>query len=131
MEFPENPETIHIICGRINRTSAVPGDPVANWPWSVFFGFLEQWPFFRETKILTNFQHDLSVCQKILAKIPNAPKLGVQYEDKEYFVDSIVGNHVYSLRFAHGVVLRNLNRRERLKPFSTTYAQDNLHGGLS
>jgi hypothetical protein len=126
-------EAIHVVCGRINRTTNVPGDPQALSPHSIIFGFTEQRPFYRDPKPVVDYKHDLSIGQKVLIKIPNASKLGLQYEDKHFFVNQVVGNHVYSLRDAAGNVLHTLHRRERLKPVTFELPEDNppLTGGLS
>ncbi len=71
-------EAIHDVCGRINRTTMVPGDPESSSPRSVVFGFTENSPFYRKLLPEIAFKHDLSVDQKVLVRIPNAPKLSAQ-----------------------------------------------------
>jgi hypothetical protein len=126
-------EAIHVVCGCINRTTSVPGDPNSLCPRSVVFNFLEQRPFYREPKIFEDFRHDLAIGQKVFVKIPNASKLSAQYEDKGLFVDKIVGNHIYSLRDEKGIVLPTFYRRERIKPVFVDCTKDKppLDGGSS
>jgi hypothetical protein len=110
-------EAIHTICGRINRTTIVPGDHSSVCPWVSIFGYEERAPFIKESKKrFDNFNHDLEIGQKVFVKIPNAPKLSPQFEKKDFFINSIEGNHVYTLIDGAGKVSKNLYRRKRLKP---------------
>ena len=43
-----------------------------------------------------------------LLKIPNVPKLGAQYEDKQCSINGIAGHHIYSLKNSGGNVIRSL-----------------------
>ena len=109
-------EAIHIICGRINRTTAVPGASTASCPRDVVFKFTETHPFNVNFTKKENFKHDLQIGQPVLVRIPNASKLSPQFEDKGVHVIRIEGNHVYALADADGKEVKVLYRRERLKP---------------
>jgi hypothetical protein len=119
-------EAIHVVCGRLNRTSSVPGDSSMSSPRSVIFNFGELGPFDFIPKKPVEYKHDLVEGQTVLVKIPNASKLGIQYEDRNFTVDKIVGNHVYQLKDDSGNVLRSLYRRERLKPIFINIFEDKL-----
>jgi hypothetical protein len=118
-------EAIHIVCGRLNRTVGVPSLPNSILtPREVVFKFLEQKPFYRNYLKPTDYTHDLNIGQRVLVKIPNAPKLSPQYEDRSYKIFSVAGNHVYSLIDDDNTVLKNLYRRDRLKPLPETVIGD-------
>ena len=120
-------EAIHIVCGRINRTISVPGNPESIAPRSVIFGFDELNPFVPRSIKTFNFAHDLAIGQRVLTKIQNAPKLSRQFEDTGCTIHGIEGNHVYSLLDANGKLLKNFYRRERLKPLlPLRLIEDNL-----
>ena len=113
-------EAVHIVCGRLNRTVNVPGDSSFSSPRNVIFGYDEPRPFYNQHLTKTDFKHDLSVGQPVLVKIPNAPKLGPQYENRNYTIHKVVGNHIYQVSDIDGNVLRFLYRRDRLKPAAST-----------
>jgi hypothetical protein len=123
-------EAIHIVCGRVNRTTAVPGDSTLSSPRSVVFKFNELNPFVPRSTRSFDFEHDLLVGQRVMLKIPNAGKLCKQFEDKGFVVSGIEGIHVYSLKDSNSTILKTLYRRERLKPLPTDLkgliAEDNL-----
>jgi hypothetical protein len=112
-------EAIHTVCGRINRTTAVPGDASSMCPWLTVFNYDDTPPFLFEGVKQSDFHHDLQVGQKVLVKIPNASILSPQFEDRDLFIHSIEGNHVYTLVDNTGKVQKVLYRRERLKPVPT------------
>ena len=109
-------EAIHIVCGRLNRTSMVPGSDSSLCPRSSIFSFDENHPFNPKLTPTLELKHDLNPGDPVLLRIPNASKLDPQFEDKNLFVHSVEGNHIYSLRDSENNVLKNLFRRDRLKP---------------
>ena len=113
-------EAIHIVCGRINRTVVTPGDAEALCPRSLLFKFEDVHPFRIETSFdKIQFDSDIPIGQAVLTRIPNAPKLSPQFENRGYSVKSVEGNHVYSLIDSNGQVVPYLYRRDRLKPIPT------------
>jgi hypothetical protein len=65
-----------------------------------------------------DFKHDLEIGQPVLVKIPDAPKLSSQFENKIYTIHKIAGNHIYAIADSDGRPLKYLYRRDRLKPVS-------------
>jgi hypothetical protein len=57
----------------------------------------------------------------VLLRVPNAPKLSPQFEDKDLFIMRVVGNHVYALENSSGNEVKVLYRRDRLKPVPGQY----------
>ncbi len=111
-------EAIHTVCGRINRTVSVPSSDRLPFctPHSVIFNYNEPCPFTPRHPRDLNFEHDLKIGQKVIIRIPNAPKLCPQFNDKIYFVRGIEGHHVYSLTDSDNKPIQFFYRRDRLKP---------------
>jgi len=110
-------EAIHVVVSRLNRTTKVPALPDTSLtPRDVIFKFREQQPFYRPAVSKPEFKHDLNLGQKVLIKLPNAPKLSAQFDSKIYQIHGIVGNHIYTLTDETNTVLKSLFRRDRLKP---------------
>jgi hypothetical protein len=117
-------EAIHIVTGRLNRTTSVPGDSQSSSPRETIFKFLEESPFFH-TSPPENFKHDLNVGQRVLVKLPNAPKLSPQFADTPFFISEVIGNHIYKLVDEKRNPVKVSVRRERLKPVSVDFDEDN------
>ena len=117
-------EAIHIVTGRLNRTTLVPGDSNISSPRETIFKFFEESPFFH-TFPVGNFKHDLEIGQRVLVKIPNAPKLSPQFGEIPYTISEIIGNHIYRLTDDQGFPVKSSVRRDGLKPLFMDYDGDN------
>jgi hypothetical protein len=117
-------EAIHVVTGRLNRTMSVPGDPNSPSPREIVFKFAEESPFFHNFSE-GEYRHDLDIGQRVLVKLPDAPKLSPQFGSTPFFIGEIVGNHIYKLIDEKGAPVKVSVRRERLKPVNAGLEDDN------
>jgi hypothetical protein len=117
-------EAIHVVSGRLNRTTTVPSDSNSISPREVIFKFDEESPFFHSFPV-GDYKHDLNIGQKVLVKLPNAPKLSPQFGENIFTISEIVGNHIYKLTDDNGIPVKVSVRRERLKPVNSDFDGDN------
>ena len=116
-------EAIHVVTGRLNRTMSVPGDPSIPSPREIIFKFAEESPFFHSVPT-GNYKHDLQVGQRVLLKLPDAPKLSPQFGADVFFISEVIGNHIYKLVNENGNPVKVSVRRERLKPVAFDFDDD-------
>ncbi len=112
---------IHIVTGRLKRTMSVPGNLASPSPRDVIFGFMEESPFFISFPT-GDFKHDLKIGQRVLVKLPNAPKLSPQFGETPYFISEVIGNHIYKLT---NEPVKVSVSRDRRKPVTDEFDDDN------